>query len=376
MISFQWPIKLKKRQVSQAGALGESSEWIPFSNNFPPTQSTRLATVGRCLRLYSDFLCQTPLEKKGGGSHYLIDLLKKPNRWQSQKNFFESLVFELLLNGNFHARVRYDSTGKVTALLPYRAGMIYAHATRGEYGDPVSLQDGGYYFRDYKGRVLMPDDIFHLRDSMFNTSDQLNGLSRVYLYELSFRSGYSIQAVQGAISDSGLKPPHLLNYPESTPKENLKSVKNVVAQFFSTGQSSKAGNVLSLPVGYELKNLMIQNPDRTMEFLASKSDLDIARIFSVPIELLNRADAKAGSAGSNHLKEAHRFFIRTTLKSFLRNIADRFSDLAMDGTEFYFKTDALRASDLREQAQFIKQLIDSEVIKPSKALDWLGGDDA
>ena len=374
MIKFQWPVKLKKRQ-SPAAALGEISEWIPFSNNFPPTQSTRLATVGRCLRLYSDFLCQTPLEKKGGGGHYLIDLLKTPNRWQSQKNFYESLVFELLLNGNFHARVNYDPTGKVTALLPYRAGMIYAHATRGESGDPVSLQSGGYYYQDYKGRVLMPDDIFHLKDTQFSTTDQINGLSRVYLYELSFQSGYSIQAVQGAISKAGLKPPHLLNYPDAADKTNLNNVKKVVAQFFSGGQSSQAGNVLSLPTGFELKDLMIQNPDRTMEFLASKSDLDIARIFSVPIELLNRSDAKSGSAGSNHLKEAHRFFIRTTLKSFLKNIADALSDLAMDNTRFYFKTDALRASDLREQAQFIKQLIESGVIKPDKALDWLSEDD-
>ena len=112
-----------------------------------------------------------------------------------------------------------------------------------------------------------------------------------------------------------------------------------------------------------------------MEFLASKSDLDVCRIFSVPIELLNRSDAKAGGSGSNHLKEAHRFFIRTTLKSFLQNIADALSDLAMDGSKFYFKTDSLRASDLREQAQFIKQLIDSGVIKPEKALDWLSEDD-
>lgn len=365
MIQFQWPIKLKKRQVS---ALGSPSEWIPFSNNFPPTQSTRLATVGRCLRLYSDFLCQTPLEPK---EHYLSKLLKTPNKWQSKKNFFESLVFELLLNGNFHARVNYDSAGKVTALLPYRAGMIYAHATRGEYGDPVSLQAGGYYYRDYKGRILMPDDVFHLKDTQFSTTDQINGLSRVYLYELSFQAGYSIQTVQNAISGAGLKPPHLLTYPEATDKTSLKNVKTEVAKFFSGGQSAQAGNILSLPMGYELKDLMLKSPEKAMEFLASKSDLDVCRIFSVPIELLNRSDAKAGGSGSNHLKEAHRFFIRTTLKSFLQNIADAFSDLAMDNTHFYFKTDSLRASDLREQAQFIKQLIDSGVIKPEKALDWL-----
>ena len=123
--------------------------------------------------------------------------------------------------------------------------MIYAHATRGEYGDPVSIQAGGYYYRDYKGRVLMPDDIFHLKDTQFSTTDQLNGLSRVYLYELSFRAGYSIQAVQSAISNAGLKPPQLLNYPEQVDKESLKNVKSVVSKFFSGGQSAQSGNVFN-----------------------------------------------------------------------------------------------------------------------------------
>ena len=136
MISFQWPFK--KRQQAPAPALGERSEWIPFSNNYPPTSATRLATVGRCLRLYSDFLLQTPLKAQNG--HYLIKLLDNPNRWQDKKNFFETLVFELLLNGNFHAKVDYDSTGQVTALLPYRAGQIYCHPTAGEYSDPLSIQ--------------------------------------------------------------------------------------------------------------------------------------------------------------------------------------------------------------------------------------------
>ena len=247
MLTFQWPFKLKKRQVS---ALGAPSEWIPFSNNFPPTQATRLATVGRCLRLYSDFLLQTPLEPK---DHYLSKLLAKPNRWQSKKNFYESMAFELLLNGNFMAKVDYDSRGQVIALLPFRAGQIYCHPVNGEYSDPVALQRGGYYYKDFKGRVFMPDDIFHLRDSMFNTSDQLNGLSRVYLYELLFQSGYSIQAVQQSLSASGLRPSWMLSgLPEDNP-ESTKSVRDTIKAFFQSGQSAQPGAVLSLPEGFELK---------------------------------------------------------------------------------------------------------------------------
>ena len=352
--------RVNKRQVS---ALGAPSEWIPFSNNFPPTQATRLATVGRCLRLYSDFLLQTALEPK---DHYLTKLLNKPNSWQSKKNFYESLTFELLLNGNFHAKVDYDNTGRVIALLPFRVGQIFCHATNGEYSDPVALQRGGYYYKDFKGRVFMPDDIFHLRDSMFNTSDQLNGLSRVYLYEILFQSGYSIQSVQQSLSASGLRPSWLLSgLPEDSP-DNTKDVRDTIKNFFQSGQSAQPGAVLSLPEGFELKQLMLNNPENALEFLASKSDLDIARIFSVPIELIGRSDAE-GEGGAQHIKESHRFFIKNSLSSFFKNISDAFTALAMDGTEFRFEVDRFRASDLREQSQYISQLVTSEVLSPEQA---------
>ena len=85
----------------------------------------------------------------------------------------------------------------------------------------------------------MPDDIFHLRDSMFNTSDQLNGLSRVYLYEILFQSGYSVQAVQQSLSASGLRPSWMLSgLPEDNP-EATKQVRNTIKQFFKSGQSAQ-----------------------------------------------------------------------------------------------------------------------------------------
>ena len=360
---------LNKLKIRSA-VLGERSEWIPFSNNFPPSRSTRLATVGRCLRLYSDFLLQTKLVTKNGKSHYLIDLLKKPNSFDSKKTFYEKLVFELLMNGNFHCHIKSNNRGRITSLLPYRSGMVYAYPTAGEYSDPISLEKSGFYYRDFKGRVMMPDEIFHLKDMMFNASDQLNGYSRTYIYELNFLSGYSIQQVQCSLSASGLRPPLLLTGLPETNKEGLQDVRSTVKKFFQSGQSAAAGGVLTLPTGYEVKPMMLQSPERALEFLASKSDLDIARIFSVPIELLARSDGQQ-QAGSNHLKEANRFFIRTAMKSFLKNISDAFETLAMDGTEFEFKIDRMYASDLREQSQYLSQLVQSGVLSKEKASEMI-----
>lgn len=362
MIGLFKKLGLKKR----SSVLGERSEWIPFSNNFPPTKATRLATVGRCLRLYSDFLLQTELVTADGRPHYLLDLLEQPNSFDSKKTFYEKLVFELLMNGNFHCYIDSDNIGRVKGLLPYRSGQLYAYPNAGEFSDPISLEKKGWFYRDYKGRIFMPDEVFHLKDMMFNSTDNINGYSRSYIYELSFQAGYSIEQVQCSLSQSGLRPPLLLTGLPESDKEALKEVRDTVKNFFKSGQSAAAGGVLTLPQGYEVKPLMLQSPERALEFLSSTSDLNISRIFNVPIELIARSDAQ-GQSGGNHLKEANRFFIKTTMKSFLKNVSNAFEMLVMDGTKFKFQVDKLRASDLREESQYWSQMVQAGIYSKEEA---------
>lgn len=356
--------KLFTRQQPQA--LGERSEWVPFSNNFPPTSATRLATVGRCLRLYSDFLLQCKLEP---ANHYISKLLQKPNSFDSKKTFYEKLTFELLLNGNFHAKIKSDETGKVKALLPYRAGQVYCYPVKGEYSDPISLEENGFYYLESKGRTFMPDEMFHLKDMMFNTSDDLNGLSRIYLYELAFSAGYSVQTVQNTISKSGLKKQLLITGLPQTSPDAYKKSEEYITKYVKSGQATQGG-ALMLPGEFTLQNMTLDQPDKLLEFLASKSDLDICRIFNVPIEILSRSDSKT-AGGTNHLKESHRFFLKTSLKPFLQGIADALSELAMDGTSFEYKTSPFQASDLREQSMYLSQLVGAKILTPQQAKEML-----
>ena len=358
MIKFQWPLKWTKRQSI---SLNNPTEWIPFTNNFPPSRATQLATVGRCLRLYSDFAGEIPLISEPAG-HYLLDLVRNPNSFMSRQNLFETLCFELLLNGNFISQIKYDSRGQILKILPYRAGQVYCYPRSGEYNDAESIERGGYFYKDFKGRVLMPDQIWHIRDVMFSNSDLLNGLSRSYLYATAFESGTALANAEKSLNQSSLKPPWLLTgLPEASDKE-IKETKELVDLFLKAG----AQGILTLPGGYELKSMMIESVGPVLKYLASKSDLDISRIFSVPIQLLARADALS-QAGANDLKESTRFFIKSASKSFLKNISDSLENLAMDGTKFSFEVDRFRASDLREQSQYISQLVTAEVLKPAEA---------
>ena len=97
MIQLQWPVTFSKKRQT-AGALGAPSEWIPTNNsfNFPQTESTRLATVGRCLRLYSDFANLCPLKVKGKKRPllYFNVIETGPNSYMSRdKSFLKSIIY-------------------------------------------------------------------------------------------------------------------------------------------------------------------------------------------------------------------------------------------------------------------------------------------
>ena len=357
---------LFKRQ-SVPSALS-SPEWQPYANFFPPSKAASLATTGRCLKLYSDFLIQAEL-KSDKKNHYFFKLLLKPNAFDNKQTFLERIVHDLLLYGNFIAKIIFNSTGKITSLIPYQPSQVFAYAINGSNDDSLSIHETGYYYRDERGRVFMPHEIFHIKDSLFSSSDFLNGLSRVYLYQSLFESAGSIQDVQRSLSRSGLRQPMLLSGLPEESTEQLKTVRDTIRKFFTSGQSAQAG-VLTLPQGFEVRNLSMQDSAKTLQFLASKSDLDVCRIFGVPVELIARSDGQS-QVGSSNLKESHRFFLKTSMLSFLTNIANSFSELMNDDTNFYYDISSLRPSDLREQSQFLSQLVAAKILTPTEAKKYL-----
>ena len=113
---------------------------------------------------------------------------------------------------------------------------------------------------------------------------------------------------------------------------------------------------------------MTANPERILEFLSKRSDLDVCKIMGVPYQLISDGES---SSGTNTLKEALRYFIKFSIQPMLQSIAQSLSALAMDGTQFYYKPDRFRASDLREQGQYIKSLVGSKVLSPEQARELL-----
>ena len=145
----------------------------------------------------------------------------------------------------------------------------------------------------------------------------------------------------------------------------------MVGKYFSSGKSANPGGVLTLPTGFKIEQMTLKNPEKSLEFLATKSDLDIARIFGVPIELLSRSDGESsGSKGAQ--TESHRFFIKSSIQPiFAVGQLTPWADWQWTGQSSALRLISSKASNLREQGEYLEKLVNSGIIDKAEAKKML-----
>lgn len=157
---------LTSPNTSLAYALGmwPSSTGVPVS----PLASLQASTVYACVRRLSEDLATRPIlmkrrSGKGGWrdvDHPLLDLLNKPNNWQTQYGLISYMVTSLQLRGNGYIYTRRRSDGSPKELLPImpdrtailqnEVGSIYYSISDPHFGPEVVYTN--------------PDDLIHVRN--------------------------------------------------------------------------------------------------------------------------------------------------------------------------------------------------------------------
>lgn len=362
--------------------------WIPWSAATSDFKGKYLAgnlpQVRRALQLYSNLLNTTPLQainKQGKEvDHYLLNVLNKPARFLSRYEFFSRLVESYFLDGNFYALIESNTEGKITSILPFLPGTMYAYAsgpkeksTQGDHADPVTLNESGSYF--YQSQFgegdnavtnkYDPEDVWHIK-STWQSQDLLNGASLYEAYTQAIELGQDSLETSQKFAKSGMVGPVLITGVETEDADSKKTVSDTVKEFFEN-----KGQFLTLPAETEIKDLLMKQPADFIRFLSSVSSLHIARLLSVPIELLNREDAQAGSGmGGVAMKEIFRFWVKTSGRGFLNMIEQKLNELATDVT-FQFQIRSVQSSDMRELAMSVNQLVSAGAMTPQEAKEWL-----
>ena len=373
------------------------SGWIPWDkgqvDSLPRQQSGNLSQLKRALALYRDTLLACPLIAKNDKgdeiTHPLIDLLNRPAPWLNKTEFFTLLTTNYFLSGNFYCHIVLDNNAQVKALLPYPPGSIFCYAKTGsksdevssDSSDPLLLYKNGYYYQtqfatgqvDENKKPVMrvtkqsSQDIWHLKNLWQTGGDPLNGLSLFQQYPEILSFSQSILNLGDRFAESGGVGPVLISGVASASSKEMKEHKQTIETFFE-----QKGMFLTLPPDVEISEIGKSATPQLVQALSSISSLHLARIMNCPVQLIEREDALNTSGGGQNLKETYRFFLRSSAKSYIKNVESKLQELNdVPQTKIEFNFRSLMASDLRESAMSLSQLVQNEIVTKEQIQDWL-----
>lgn len=353
--------------------------WIPLSLSQTGGQVVRepsgLSQIRRGLGLYRDLLLNSRLHAYQGDKRIEDDdicrLMEKPNRWMTKSEFYTQLVQDYFINGDFYAHI-FEDRGRVTALGPYPSETVHVYP-RGKTidpSDPVQIQTQGFYFqtsfKDSNGNAktsqLPEDSIFHLKNLWGGRIDTLNGTGLWEAYGSVCDFAVDILDTSQKYSETGLIPPSIIKGVDEMPPEQREDLRKELQNFFSA-----KSQFLTLSANETLDPLTVQNPSTMLMNLNSIASCHIARLLNLPVALVDREDSGSDTSGLG-LKEAHRFWVKTGGRAFLRLVAEKLSELSENRLEFAWRS--TQFADMRE-SQALVPLVQEKIIELDKAKEFL-----
>ena len=337
----------------------------------------QVSAVWACVRLLSETVSSLPFnvyEKQQNGrkladTFYFQQFMnKKPNRYQTRQEFFETMMLNLTLHGNAYAKVQRIN-GRVTSLLPMMSAQV-----------EVRLADDGAVIYEYttynQTEFLSEKSVWHLK---------LYGNGIVGKSPLAFgRNMIGVaQAAESAVTkiyaNGGKRSGALVLDKLLTPEQRDQIRKN-----FGSLTSSTDDRLMVLEMGMKFDPIAMSPQD--IELLASRKFQleEICRWFGVPSILVN--DTSGSTTWGSGIEQLVSGFYKLNLRPYLERIeasiqANLFTDEESSKYEVEFDFEGLLRSDLKSRLEGYRTAIAGSILTPNevrKIEGWstmLGGDD-
>ena len=249
------------------------------------------SAVYGCVRILAESIASLPLhvyEYKNGGkekaiNHPLYFLLHdSPNTEMTSFTFRETLITHLLLWGNAYAQILKDFAGRIIGLYPLLPDKV-----------TVNRDDGGEIFYTYttfsgenpnvkksKTVNLKRQDVLHVHGLGF---DGLVGYSPIAMAKNAIGMSIACEDFGASFFANGARPSGILEHPGI-----IKDPERLRESWQATyGGAENTGKVVVLEEGMKYQQISIP-PDDAQYLETRKFQIaEIARIFRVPLHLLN-----------------------------------------------------------------------------------------
>ena len=322
----------------------------------------QLSAVWACVRLLSETVASLPVNvyrKTATGrelapDHWLAVLMaRKPNRYQTKVEFFETLMLNLALHGNAYAKITKVG-GKIRSLLPLMASQI----------ETKLLADGSVvhlYHADGNIDVLSAESVWHVK--LYGNG--IVGKSPLAFGRNMFGIAQAAEQSVGKIYANGGKPSGVLSFDRLLTPAQRASVR----ENFATLTTGTDDRLLVIEQGMKFDAVSMSPQD--IELLASrKHQIDeIARWFGVPSILINQNEGSTTLGSST--AEIISGFYKLNLRPYLERIEASvktwlFTPEEANQYEFEFDFEGLLRSDLKSRLEGYRTAVAGTILTPNE----------
>ena len=322
----------------------------------------QISAVWACVKLLSETVASLPVsvyKKTPTGRELSTDfwfarlMSRKPNRYQTRVEFFETLMLNLALHGNAYCK-KIVVNGQITSLMPLMSGQM----------EPSLLPDGSvvYAYQSDGGlEVFSEQSIWHVKlygNGIIGKSPLAFGRNMIGIAQAAEKATTKVYSNGG--KRSGVLSLDRLLTPEQ---------RDAVRANFSTLTTGTSERLLVLENGMKFDPISMSPQD--IELLSSRKFQieEICRWFGVPSVLVN--DTSGSTSWGSGIEQLVSGFYKLNLRPYLERIENSvscnlFSRDEADEYEFEFDFEGLLRSDFKSRLEAYRTAVAGTIMTPNE----------
>jgi HK97 family phage portal protein len=322
----------------------------------------QISAVWACVRLLSETVAslpvavyrKTPEGRVRDDEFWFYKLMsRKPNRYQTRVEFFETLMLNLALHGNSYCKVSRVQ-GEIKSLMPLMSGQV----------EPSLMDDGSIVYRyqsDGGMEVYSEQSIWHVKlygNGIIGKSPLAFGRNMVGIAQAAEKA--TTKVYQNGGKRSGVLSLDRLLTPEQ---------RDAVRSNFSTLTTGTSERLLVLENGMKFDPISMSPQD--IELLSSRKFQieEICRWFGVPSVLVN--DTSGSTSWGSGIEQLVSGFYKLNLRPYLERIENSiscnlFSPEEAAEYEFEFDFEGLLRSDFKSRLEAYRTAVAGTIMTPNE----------
>lgn len=322
----------------------------------------QISAVWACVKLLSETVASLPVtvyKKTPNGREVATDfwlaqlMARKPNRYQTRVEFFETVMLNLALHGNAYCKIMRVG-GKIRSLMPIMSSQV----------EPLLLPDGSvvYQYQSDGGmEVYSSESIWHIKlygNGIIGKSPIAFGRNMIGVAQAAEKTVTKIYTNGG--KRSGVLSIDRLLTPEQ---------RQAVRDNFSTLTTGTSERLLVLENGMKFDPISMSPQD--IELLSSRKYQleEICRWFGVPSVLVN--DTSGSTTWGSGIEQLVSGFYKLNLRPYLERIENSvscnlLSDKEAKEYEFEFDFEGLLRSDFKSRLEGYRTAVAGTIMTPNE----------